>query len=298
VCSSDLKRLAGRRGGVAVGEYDLISGLTGIGAYLLARRHDPAVEKVLQAVVTSLVVLSGEDAGVPRWHSPAQLLDEYMLQSYPNGNLNCGLAHGIPGPLGLLALAHRAGVVVEGLAEAIYRIASWVAQHQLADAWGVNWPSAVPLDMPNHAQGPSRSAWCYGGAGVARALWLAGEALDSSDFRALALRAMEAIYHRPMSERRIDSPTFCHGLAGLLQITLRFAHDTGLPRFQEAAQTLTAQLLGLHEPDTLLGYRSIEQEGRRVDQPGLLDGAPGVALTLLAAATGVPPVWDRLFLLS
>jgi hypothetical protein len=30
----------------------------------------------------------------------------------------------------------------------------------------------------------------------------------------------------------------------------------------------------------------------------LLDGAPGVALVLLAAATPVEPTWDRLFLLS
>ena len=56
--------------------------------------------------------------------------------------------------------------------------------------------------------------------------------------------------------------------------------------------------MALYEPDTLLGYRNIEKEGRRVDQPGLLDGAPGVALTLLAAATNVAPDWDRAFLLS
>ena len=38
--------------------------------------------------------------------------------------------------------------------------------------------------------------------------------------------------------------------------------------------------------------------GGRIDQPGLLDGAPGVALALLAAATPVEPTWDRLFLLA
>jgi hypothetical protein len=37
---------------------------------------------------------------------------------------------------------------------------------------------------------------------------------------------------------------------------------------------------------------------REMDQPGLLDGAPSVALVLLAAATTVEPTWDRLFLLS
>jgi hypothetical protein len=42
----------------------------------------------------------------------------------------------------------------------------------------------------------------------------------------------------------------------------------------------------------------MEAGGRRVDNPGLLDGAPGVALALLAACCPAEPTWDRLFLLS
>jgi lantibiotic biosynthesis protein len=87
-------------------------------------------------------------------------------------------------------------------------------------------------------------------------------------------------------------------VAGLLQITLRFAHDTGLPQLIEAAETLSEQLLSLYDPDSLLGYYSLEPGGQRVDQPGLLDGVAGVVLVLLAAATDVEPAWDRLFLLA
>ena len=54
----------------------------------------------------------------------------------------------------------------------------------------------------------------------------------------------------------------------------------------------------MHEPDRALGFRAIEPGGNRVDQPGLLDGAPGVVIVLLAASTSVEPTWDRLFLLS
>jgi lantibiotic biosynthesis protein len=79
---------------------------------------------------------------------------------------------------------------------------------------------------------------------------------------------------------------------------LRFANDTGSPILQAGAEALAAQLLGLHEPESLLGFRSIELNQKKVDQPGLLDGAPGCALVLLGAATNVEPKWDRLFLLS
>jgi len=109
---------------------------------------------------------------------------------------------------------------------------------------------------------------------------------------------MEAVYRRPIAVRCIDSPTFCHGVAGLLQVTLRFANDTKLPVFSEAAASLAEALLSAYEPDSLLGYRNWEPGGTRVDQPGLLDGAPGVLLALLAASTDVEPSWDRAFLLS
>jgi lantibiotic modifying enzyme len=98
--------------------------------------------------------------------------------------------------------------------------------------------------------------------------------------------------------RRIDSPTFCHGVAGLLQVLLRFTNDTGVETLRAGASRVTEQLLALYEPEARLGYRSIESHAKRVDQPGLLDGAPGVALVLLAVACPVEPHWDRAFLLS
>jgi hypothetical protein len=290
-------------GGVSVGTFDVISGVSGTGAYLLCRRDDPTVRQVLCAVLRALVELSSEVEGLPRWHTPAHLTaDEELLRQNPEGNLNCGLAHGIPGPLAILALAKSADVEVPGMTEAIDRLANWLIRNRLDDEWGVNWPTVVPVhngaSPSSPAASPSRAAWWYGSPGVARALWLAAEALSRKDYADLSVRAMEAVFRRPIPERRIDSPTFCHGVAGLLQITLRFAHDTRLPEFYQAARALGEQLEALYRPDSLLGYYSLEPDENRVDQPGLLDGVPGVAMTLVAASTSIEPSWDRLFLLS
>jgi lantibiotic biosynthesis protein len=107
---------------------------------------------------------------------------------------------------------------------------------------------------------------------------------------------MQAVCLRPAYARYLESPTFCHGVSGLLQVMLRFAHDTGLNVFADVAVPLTEQLIGMHEPGTLAGYRSVEMGGTRIDTPGLLDGAACVVITLLAA--DAEPAWDRAYLLA
>jgi hypothetical protein len=299
--------------GVNPSTFDVISGLSGAARYLLLRREEDLLKECLEGVLRCLVALSGETDGLPHWHTPAHCInDDATRQLFPYGNLNCGLAHGIPGPLALLSLAARCGIVVDGQLEAMRRMADWLLRQCIDDGWGVNWPTAVPLpgpagrwpgppdpEAPDAAQPrASRTAWCYGSPGIARALWHAGAALSDDAYTGIATSAMEAVYRRPPRARQIDSPTFCHGVAGLQQVTLRFAHDSGKPLFVDAAQALHRQLVQAYEPDSLLGYRSIEPGGIRIDQPGLLDGAAGVALVLMAAATSVEPAWDALFLLS
>ncbi len=279
--------------------YDAISGLSGMGAYLLQHREDAEAAKALQAVLTSLVYLAEEKDGLPHWHVPSQFVSaEHLKETYPGGYLNCGLAHGIPGPLSLLAMARCYGIEVPGIDEAITRIAHWLIAHRLEDEWGINWPVVCPAGRAKDPYKGARTAWCYGTPGVARALWLAGQALNRVEYCQIAIASMQAVYRQPTAVRRIDSPCFCHGIAGLLHITLRFANDTGNALFCEAASALSEQLLALYQPDTLPGYRHLETEGALVDHPWLLDGAAGITLVLLAASTSCEPAWDRLFLLA
>jgi lantibiotic biosynthesis protein len=288
--------------GCSVGAFDLISGLTGAGVYLLARRGDPGADASLRLVLEVLTRLLGHEGKPRRWHTPAGLVAGPMGEAYPDGNHNCGMAHGLPGPLALLSIAVREGVSVDGIDAAIDTAARWLVEHRLELPSGPDWPNAVGLSHPDGdaAEGsvPSRATWCYGAPGVARALWLAGTALAEDEYRDLALRAIRAALARPPDRRGITSPAFCHGLAGLVQIADRFARDTGSAELAASVDGLVAELLGAYEPGSLLGFRNVEPGGVRVDQPGLLDGAPGIALTLLAADTDGDPAWDRLFLLA
>ena len=209
---------------------------------------------------------------------------------YPYGNLNLGLAHGVPGILAALSLARLTGHRAERLEPAIRRIAESVVGYACGTPEIPTWPTVVPLRLDDGRLATSaecdqgRDAWCYGTPGAARpCTWRAPPSTSppGGTWRCAAMAASTA----GRSERAIDSPTFCHGVAGLLQITLRFAHDTGSGSSTEAAVDLTDQILGAVDPDRPMGIANLEPGDNPVDQPGLLDGASGVCLVLLSAAT-------------
>jgi lantibiotic biosynthesis protein len=286
--------------GVPVNYFDVISGLSGAGAYLLCRRGQPDIDAALVAVVDALIFLVTQPSDPPAWYTPSEYLVDDKL-SYPLGNLNCGLAHGVPGILAFLSLASMAGFGSDRMMGAIAGILNWLQDHRVDDEWGINWPTAVPVEDPTApvaSKSPSRTAWCYGVPGIARALWLAGQAQGLARSSNLAVAAMESVFRRPLTARMIDSPTFCHGVAGLLAVTLRFSQDTGLEIFSRQCELLTQQIIQSFEPETVLGFRNLEFADNYIDQPGLLDGAAGVALVLLNTACGVPSPVDRLFLLA
>ncbi|QBD75435.1 hypothetical protein EPA93_05225 [Ktedonosporobacter rubrisoli] len=300
-------RRADEEGGVADSDYDVISGAAGTLAGLLLLEHPGEQEKqAIEVLLAYLTWLAAPDQplGKERWYAPPALLPtEQHRASYPEGCFNCGLAHGIAGPLAALSLAWRSGYRYPGLQEAISFLSNWLLRHQISDSWGCSWPPAIPYAAALAAEQwqavpGTHAGWCYGAPGIAYSLWQAGEALPDEGLRQKAREAVEAALRRPPAERRLHSPTLCHGKAGLLLICLHFAHTGASALIREHIPLLTQQILASFNPDTPLGFQDMEGPVVAVDQPNWLTGAPGVALALLAASTDVFPVWDRMLLLS
>ena len=272
---------------LAVSDYDVISGLTGKGRLLLALGDDrclTALEFVLEYLValTRPVVVDGHE--VPGWWcAPERYAVAVDRSHYPRGDFNAGLAHGISGPLALLALAHRHGHRVDGLAEAMRVISDWLLRWAWTDESGVGWPSRVGFDaqVSGRAAPTARSAWCYGTAGVAHALHLAAVELGDAGAAGLAAAAVG----RPGPA---EGPTLCHGDAGLLQISARM----GAP-----ADAVAERILAAVDRSAPFGFRHRLSTGEWADEPGLLQGAAGVALALATYAGNTAP-WDAALLLS
>jgi hypothetical protein len=95
----------------------------------------------------------------------------------------------------------------------------------------------------------------------------------------------------------------CHGSAGVAHIFHRLLHATGEDLFENASRRWYRLTLNRRRPARpVAGFPawSTDDAGRiawRPD-PGVLEGAAGVALTLLSATTPLEPAWDRALLLS
>ncbi len=285
-------------------DFDAEGGLAGVGTYLLQRADEPGGLAGATRVAEILIGDALDRATPPPWAKVGDAVHGFFRTQFPYGFVDCGLAHGVAGPLAFLARSRALGVRAERLDEALRHLVTWLAACRRDDAYGPRWPVGVPLDTTGRVAGgfddtgrPPPDAWCYGTPGVARTLWLAGTAMDDGATCEWAADAMLAVYRRLADCEHVIAPGLCHGLAGLLQITMRFHHDTGDERFGHHAQALLDRLLVLHEPDSAYGYREHDHP-RNPDNPGFVDGAAGVAMTLLAASTDVAPDWDRMLLIA
>lgn len=278
----------------ALGEYDLIRGLTGIGVYLLCRHPG---SQLLSAVLSYLVRLTEPvtvgGRTLPGWwtgHAP----DDRPSLRWPGGHANLGLAHGVAGPLALMSVALHDRVVVSGQADAIARICWWLDQWSVdarTGTDGVWWPETITAAElrtgVTRQPGPGRPSWCYGTPGIARAQQLAGQALADPERRRRAEHALAACLHDEKQLSQLRDATVCHGWAGLLLTVWRTAADAADPdRF----------------PLRALGIRLDEDLRRRghPDGAGLLEGVTGVELVqhTLAAQHPSRPRWDSCLLLA
>ncbi|MQY33337.1 Nisin biosynthesis protein NisC [Streptomyces sp. RB17] len=297
------QRLAAGRAGVRMSTYDVIAGATGLGRWLMLRgaRHRDGLLDVLSCLVRLTEPVEAYGQQVPGWWVP---LEPGHGPQFPRGHFNLGLAHGISGPLALLSLAWSEGVRVPGQSDAICTIADHLLAHRTEQGM---WPGVLSFDAfvgaaDPHAGHSRMIAWCYGTPGTARALQLAGIALDRPDWRKEAVDAqVTALARMPAT---VTDSSVCHGWAGLLHLTGLMARDSGDPRLTERLPALAAALLADYRPDLPFGFAYVRPqlgEGLRQapHRAGFLDGSAGIALALRAyAAGGCASPWQTALLVA
>jgi lantibiotic biosynthesis protein len=281
--------------------YDLVVGHTGLGVYALQRYPRPAAIECLRLVVERLSegVRRDED-GFSWWTPPEEILDQEARKQYPTGRADLGVAHGMAGVIALLGSICGAGVEEATARPLLEGAVRWLLAHSMPTQAGPTFPLWV---APGYRPWPARSAWCYGDPGIAAALFTAARGAGDPGWEqaavALACRAAE----RPPTETGIVDACFCHGTAGLAHIYNRMYQATGEPKLGQAASYWLERTLDFYRLARSSGESWVQgsrDPARQEPWTGIdvVDGAAGVALVLLAAATSIEPIWDRMFLVS
>ncbi|WP_172387341.1 lanthionine synthetase C family protein [Streptomyces sp. MNP-20] len=275
-------------------EYDLISGLTGLGAYLLLRDTRPdLLHEVLRYLIRLLqqpVLADGRH--LPGWWTSDSPAGKSEV-NWPLGHGNFGMAHGIAGPTALLALSARAGHNVPGQHQALNAVCD------LLETWarplptgGAAWPQTLTAQawtsgVPHHAQ-PARPSWCYGTPGIARSLHLSARTCHREHTRLRAEHVLTSCATAAGQLAHLHDATVCHGWAGLCLAVAAIAADapaSGLPHLLPSLQARLDSAAAQHPSP---------------DAAGLLTGADGILLTrhTLHPARSVASGWETCLLLN
>ncbi len=243
--------------------YDLISGLVGLGVYFL-EHEGPSAARGRELVVAALAASCERDASGATWLTPPAQLPPTHLVDWPAGYYNCGVAHGVPGAIGVLARIAARDDAPPAAAELRDAASRWLAAQRR--------DGRHPSMFHGERRDPARTAWCYGEPGIAAAL-------QAPDPGWLAL---------PFEATRVVDPGLCHGASGLMHLANRMYQATRDPQYRDAAlhwleRTLAYGTTGLPPPGD-------------VRRDSLLVGTSGVGLALLAAVSDLEPSWDRLLL--
>jgi hypothetical protein len=270
--------------------YDLIQGITGIGVYAsTSKQLFPILEKILHLLVQLRHPIEFKGKKVPGWFLSPE--DPYLInqrEKYPNGNINLGLAHGITGVLGFLSITALKGIEVPKQRETIEFLARWLQNQRKGIKHHYCWETVIPFeDYPTKTNPytPSRDAWCYGTPGIARTLFIAGKVLGDQTLKDFALESYLSIFSRSEKEWNLPGPSICHGIAGLLLNTHFMYVDTKHAGLKEHRDQLRELLFTFYDEANPIGFKDLEPctDGSffPTDKLDLLEGAPGIFLTLL-----------------
>jgi lantibiotic biosynthesis protein len=274
-------------------DWDLISGLAGIGLYALSHPEPSFAEEAAGLVVGRLAELAITCPTGTAWRTEAALMTPANAKAYPTGRFDQGVAHGVPGVIGFLGAAHERGVARKQARALLDGALAWMSANMRPDDGGSRFTYYPP------ALDDARSGWCYGDPGVSAVLLRAGNSVGDNSCRDLAISVACRAASRPFESTGVVDATLCHGAAGLGHLFNRAFQASKEEGLAKAATRWFQKTLDMRRPGKgvggFLNWWPEIQEWR--GESGYLVGSSGIGLALLSALYPVEPLWDMPFLL-
>jgi len=226
------------------GNYEAIMGLSGPLRYLLNFSEDKRMKDMAEKIIDVFVKRSKDGSVLgkrtPGWHYyPSEYEEVNMPTKAPNGVVNYGVSHGMGGPLVTLSIAYHKGFRVEGLLEAINGLVSEYmnALYYVDDI--AYFPGRITFEQfigdEEITKVPTQMSWCYGPAGILRALYISGDLLSNEDVKKFALDEFLKVAKMDLYRFQLMQPIVCHGYIGTAAILNLMYLDTNRIEFLHKA---------------------------------------------------------------
>jgi lantibiotic biosynthesis protein len=255
----------------------LLFGLAGLAIYALERGTGLA-DSCLVEVVDRLLASADCDRDGLRWWLPPPPGTAYA-ERFPDGFYDLGIDVGAAGIVSACARITGRGIAAARARDVVARAVGWMLGRKTAHG--------LPSKLDASGGAVHAFGWCKGELGMAVALLRAAiETGDANHFeRAIVLGGSAA----QVDPTDCTEPGFHIGAAGALHAFNRLYQATRLPMFHDAALDWLAHLIALRRPGAgIAGFAFSGNEPRE----GLVQGAAGIALALLATTTDRAPTWD------
>lgn len=287
-----------KNAGTKVAYYDVILGMAGVGRYLLlyieifGSSQDCTYEKnALTGILKYFVKLSSDiivdKKNIINFYvsKEKQQIDE-RKKRYPNGSLDFGVAHGMAGPLAVMAYSAAQNIIVYGQQTAINKINELYDIHAELYNNILYWPLILPFEKykkHNVALKGARMSWCYGSLGISCILYKSNECLGLNSIT--YLNNIKLISQSSPETFGLVSPTICHGYSGALDIFNQIYKKSHSNELLNGIQYCLNNILNLHNSKFKHGFKDVNYRNNiclETEDDLYLSGSTGVILSLLS----------------
>lgn len=273
-------------------EYDLFTGLIGLGIYFLEIKKFDAAAKI----VSYIDHLKHERNQSFFW------IDHIVKE---DNIIDLGLAHGQPSIISFLAECYHKGCEKETCAKLIRGSVNFLKElyEENKDSQFI-FPSKLNI-ATGEKQLSERLAWCYGDLGVAISIWKAYTVLQDEYLKAMCLaiilnlskvKADKSGVFYSQKNKCIDTG-ICHGTSGISHIFNKFHRIFQNPALKEAHDYWMSLTLQQLDKGAKFPYDLKNDEW--VEHTGLLEGISGVGMVLLDYQyPDKARDWDKIYLMN
>lgn len=285
------------------GSYDLTKGLVGFGVYAMEQLPSLSAIQCLEQVIDRLDENAERTPDGITWFTSWELLPASQRRVSFIGNYNLGVAHGVPGVIAFLAQVcaldeRKIPGVTKVRAKArplLDGAVAWLLAQKISAGAECVFPEWIFRGLSLRS---SRVAWCYGDLGSAAALLAAARCVNDANWEREAVRLARRVAERSFDQSGVKDCALCHGAAGAGHLFNRMFQASGESWLKDAALGWFQRTLEMRRPEGgIAGFAAFRLD-HWSNEVGILEGAAGIALALLAAVTPNEPAWDRMLLIS